>query len=109
MSAEMSIYGTASLQWTLRVVNNTIVRLKRPLMLIAANAESEPKVTGRGAEVFAVAANAGSARPALTSRSHGTAPLQCNFQKADIQKYVDLTLTKNNLSTPRLARSRYAC
>jgi hypothetical protein len=44
MSAEMSIYGTASLQWTLRVVNNTIVRLKRPLMLIAANAESEPKM-----------------------------------------------------------------
>lgn len=86
-----------------------MLSLKRSLVLTAAKVSNEPKVTGRGAEVFAVAANAGSARPALTSRSHGTAPLQCNFQKADIQKYVDLTLTKNNLSTPRLARSRYAC
>ena len=48
----MSIYGTASLQWTLRVVNNTIVRLKRPLLLIAANAESEPKLP-----CFRIAAN----------------------------------------------------
>ena len=32
-------------------------------------------------------------RTALTSRSHGGALLQCNFQKADMQKYVYIGLT----------------
>lgn len=41
-SAEMSTYGIACLQWTVRVVNNTIMRPKRLLSQIAANAESEP-------------------------------------------------------------------
>jgi len=41
----MSIYGIACLNRTVRVVNNTIVRPKRPLMPSAANAESEPALT----------------------------------------------------------------